>query len=154
MREANWLSHSDGIKKIDELGRLNEPFLFIISYDKKKIFAQKLENLDDGIFYKLESWRNYPVRKFNRNYSFKKLSIDFEKYQKALEAVQEEIRSGNTYLLNLTFRTAIETDLALKEIFTYARARFKLYFKDEFICFSPERFIEIEDDIISSYPMK
>ena len=66
----------------------------------------------------------------------------------------EEIRSGNTYLLNLTFKTPIESNFTLKEIFTYARAKFKLYFKDEFICFSPERFVEIENNTISTYPMK
>ncbi|MCJ7765071.1 MAG: aminodeoxychorismate synthase component I, partial [Thiovulaceae bacterium] len=33
-------------------------------------------------------------------------------------------------------------------------AKFKLRFKDEFVCFSPERFIKIEDETISAYPMK
>ncbi|MDD2450521.1 MAG: aminodeoxychorismate synthase component I, partial [Sulfurovum sp.] len=72
----------------------------------------------------------------------------------SMENILEEIRSGNTYLLNLTFKTPIETDLSLKEIFTYARAKFKLYFKGRFICFSPERFVEIEGNTIATYPMK
>ncbi len=71
-----------------------------------------------------------------------------------MDEVLEEIRSGNTYLLNLTFKTPIQSSLTLKEIFTYARAKFKLYFKGEVICFSPERFIEIEDNTIAAYPMK
>ena len=70
------------------------------------------------------------------------------------QEVLEEIRSGNTYLLNLTFKTPIESNFTLKEIFTYARAKFKLYFKDEFICFSPEPFVEIENNTIATYPMK
>jgi para-aminobenzoate synthetase component 1 len=65
-----------------------------------------------------------------------------------------EIRAGNTYLLNLTFATPIESSLDLKEIFTYAKAKFKLYFKGKFICFSPERFVEIENNCIATYPMK
>jgi len=66
----------------------------------------------------------------------------------------EEIRAGNTYLLNLTFRTPIESDFTLKEIFQYSQAKFKLYFKDQFICFSPERFVDIQKDTIATYPMK
>ncbi|HFU77030.1 MAG TPA: aminodeoxychorismate synthase component I, partial [Epsilonproteobacteria bacterium] len=71
-----------------------------------------------------------------------------------MEQVLEQRRSGNTYLLNLTFKTPIETNYTLKEIFTYARAKFKLYYKDKFICFSPERFVEMENDTIATYPMK
>jgi para-aminobenzoate synthetase component 1 len=42
----------------------------------------------------------------------------------------------------------------LYEIFGAARAKYKLYFKGKFICFSPEKFIEIRNDTISTYPMK
>ncbi|MEA3418696.1 MAG: aminodeoxychorismate synthase component I [Campylobacterota bacterium] len=149
-----WLDHPSGITRINDLGRDREPFLFIFSYDKQKIFAKALSELDDDIFYKLEDWRNYPVQKREKSYHFSKFPIDFKRYKEALYNIHEEIRSGNTYLLNLTFKTPIETDLTLKEIFTYARAKFKLYFKGEFICFSPERFVEISNNVISTYPMK
>jgi len=149
-----WFSTQKGFKIINELGSSGTPFLFIISYDKKKIFAQPLEELDDDIFYKLEGWRNYPVQKREEDFTFSLSPIDFTIYKTSLEAILEEIRSGNTYLLNLTFATPIETNLSLKEIFTYARAKFKLYFKGEFICFSPERFVEIEGNTIATYPMK
>ncbi len=79
-----------------------------------------------------------------KDFTFSKRPVDFHVYQKALDEVLEQIRSGNTYLLNLTFKTPIETNFSLKEIFTYAKAKFKLYYKDEFICFSPERFVEID----------
>jgi para-aminobenzoate synthetase component 1 len=94
------------------------------------------------------------VQKRTKAFTFSKSPVDFSIYKKTLDRVLEEIRSGNTYLLNLTFSTPIESNLTLKEIFTYARAKFKLYFKDEFICFSPERFVEIEENTIATYPMK
>ena len=150
----NWLNKEDGFNQINTLGQSRTPFLFIISYDQNKIFAKALDNLDDDICYKLEDWRNYPVKKREKPFHFSKSPIDFRIYKDALEKVLEEIRSGNTYLLNLTFKTPIETNYSLKEIFTYARAKFKLYYKDEFICFSPERFVEIEKNIIATYPMK
>ena len=149
-----WFNKENGFKEIDTLGQSRTPFLFIVSYDQNKIFAKALSDLDRDIYYKLESWRNYPVQKREKPFNFSKHPVAFSVYQKALEKVLEEIRSGNTYLLNLTFKTPIETNYTMKEIFTYARAKFKLYYKDEFICFSPERFVEMEDDTIATYPMK
>jgi len=149
-----WYDKETGFEQINTLAEQCTPFLFIISFDKKKIFAQPLDDLDDDIFYKLEEWRNYPVENCTKRFTFSKSPVDFETYKKALDEVLEEIRSGNTYLLNLTFKTPIESNFSLKEIFTYSRAKFKLYFKNEFICFSPERFVEIENNTIATYPMK
>jgi len=149
-----WLNKKNGFEQINTLAKNRTPFLFITSYNGEKVFAQALDDLDDNIFYKVEEWRNHPVQKHTKNFTFSKSPVNFNTYKKALDLVLEEIRSGNTYLLNLTFKTPIESSLTLKEIFTYARAKFKLYFKDEFICFSPERFMEIENNTIATYPMK
>ncbi len=152
--ESLWLSPKEGFALMNRLGKKGTPFLFILSYDKTKLFVQTLDNLDHDIFYKLETWRNYPVTKRQKPYRFTACPIAFSEYKKAFDAIIEEIRSGNTYLLNLTFETPVETDLTLKETFCYARAKFKLYFKNTFICFSPERFVEIENNTIATYPMK
>ena len=149
-----WLNSSEGFQRINELATDKTPFLCIISYDKTKIFAQPLDSLEDNIYYKIEELRNYMPKKRSKTFMFSKFPVDFDVYKKTLDMVQEEIRSGNTYLLNLTFKTPIKTDLSLHEIFTFANAKFKLYFKDEFVCFSPERFVEIKNDIIATYPMK
>ena len=154
MKKGEWLNHTEGIAKIDALGKNGEPFFFLLSYDKKKIFARSLHTLDGDILYKLEDWRNYPIKKLDKTFIFEKFPIDFLHYQKRMKKIINEIKSGNTYLLNFTFKTPIESDLTFREIFTYARAKFKLYFKGEFICFSPERFIEINHNTIATYPMK
>ncbi len=150
----NWLNKEEGFDAINLLGQDRTPFLFIISYDKNKIFAKPLIELDDDIFYKLEDWRNYPVKKREKHFTFLKSPVNFSQYEKAFEQILEEIRSGNTYLLNLTFKTPIESNFTLEEIFTYARAKFKLYFKGQFICFSPERFVDIKNNTIATHPMK
>ncbi len=154
MKKEVWLNHSQGIEQINTLGKAKTPFLFILSYDKQKIFAQALDSLDEDIFYKLKTYRNYPAKKRNCTYTFELFPISFTSYKNSFDKIIEEISKGNSYLLNLTFETDIETDLSLKEIFTYSKAKFKLYFKGEFICFSPEEFIHIEDNTISTYPMK
>jgi len=140
--------------KITSLAQQRVPFLFVISYDKSQIFAKPIDELDSNIFFKIGKYRNYPQIPIEKSYKLKKYPIDFGVYKKEFDHIIEEIKSGNTYLLNLTFKTEIETNLLLKEIFTYARAKYKLYFQDKFICFSPEKFIEIEENSISTYPMK
>lgn len=149
-----WLNKEDGFEKINTLGQNNTPFIFIISYEQHQIFAAPLDTLADDIYYKLEDWRNYPVEQRSKTFTFSTSPIGFKRYKASLDAVLEEIRSGNTYLLNLTFQTSIESSLSLKEIFTFSKAKFKLYFKDQFICFSPERFIDIQENTIATYPMK
>jgi len=149
-----WMDTNEGFNEINKLGQTKTPFLFILSYDKSKIFAKPLSDLDDDIYYKLEAWRNYLVQKREKKFTFSKSPVSFLAYKKSFEHILVEIRSGNTYLLNLTFQTPIESSFDLKEIFTYAKAKFKLYFKGEFICFSPECFMEIKENSIATYPMK
>lgn len=149
-----WLDRESGFRKITKLAKKSEPFLFVTSFNQNRIFAKSLETLDSDIFYKVESLRNYKAQKRDKKFYFIKHPVDFESYKKSFDRVIEEIKSGNSYLLNLTFATPIESNLTLKEIFSYSKAKFKLYFKDEFICFSPERFVQIEGNSISTYPMK
>ena len=140
--------------RITQLAKKRIPFLFILSYDLEQRHVQPLSQLDNDIFFKIGNQRNYPRSPLKQTFQLQKSPLSFKAYQKSLNQVLEEIRLGNTYLLNLTFKTPIKTDLSLQEIFTYAKAKYKLYFKDQFICFSPERFIEIEGNTIATYPMK
>jgi len=80
--------------------------------------------------------------------------VSYEAYEEKFDSVQEHIRRGNTYLLNLTQPTEIESGYTLKEIYTMANAPYKLRVKDSFVCFSPEPFITIENNVIHTYPMK
>jgi para-aminobenzoate synthetase component 1 len=140
--------------RVTQFAQKRTPFLFVVSYNKKEIFVEPLKSLDSDIFFKINGQRNYPREPREKEYSLKKNLLKFNNYYDSLQKVQDEIRAGNSYLLNLTFKTEIETNLSLKEIFTYSKAKYKLYFKDKFICFSPEKFIEIENNTISTYPMK
>jgi para-aminobenzoate synthetase component I len=80
--------------------------------------------------------------------------ITLEGYQQKFDSVQEHIRSGNTYLLNLTQPTPIESSYTIKEIYTMAHAPYKFRVKNNFVCFSPEPFITIKGNTIHTYPMK
>ena len=148
---VEFLDRVSGFERITEYASAKEPFLFIISYDKTQIFAQKLSELSGDIAYSFDCEARVDLGK---KANLLKYPVDFKTYANSFKQVIEEIRAGNTYLLNLTFRSEIETTLTLGEIFTQAKAPYKLLIDDKFVCFSPECFIKIEDNTISTYPMK
>jgi len=138
-------------KKLNHLGEKREPFLFIISYDLSQYEIIPLSELPSDIFFKVEKGN---IVRNKHHIKLEKNPIEFEQYEQKFQTIQENIKEGNTYLINLTAPTKIKTTYTLKELYDNANARFKLYFKDKFITFSPERFCKIEKNTISTYPMK
>lgn len=138
--------------QLNQLGSNRIPFLFVIDFAVEDFYIAPLTELDNDILFSIDGFNNHS---YQANYSpIKKIPVSLEQYTLAFEQVIQEIKVGNTYLLNLTFPTLIETNLSLAEIFFSSKAPFKLYFRDKFITFSPERFIKIEHNLIKTYPMK
>jgi len=130
-------------------GASKEPFFFCISYDLTHWEVHKLSNLPSDILYEIN----------NQNLDISDITLDTnpiskQKYQKQFNDIKQHIRDGNTYLINLTTTTKLNTPHTIKDLYNKANARFKLYFKDKFICFSPERFIKCQNNKIYTYPMK
>jgi para-aminobenzoate synthetase component 1 len=146
------------IHKMNESGRRGESFIFIIDFEMKEPFFIPLDVVDPlEILYDFNGLSNVPTPEIHSNssFSFSKFPIAYSDYLKAFELVQKHLRYGNSYLVNLTFPTRITTNLSLKEIFSISKAKYKLWYKDNFVVFSPEIFVQVDEDgIISSYPMK
>ncbi|NPA12241.1 MAG: aminodeoxychorismate synthase component I [Epsilonproteobacteria bacterium] len=125
---------------------------FLIDFNKN-IFIEDVKNLKN-IYFSFPSFSNY-TKKCRKNCKITHIKpVTFKHYKQAFDKVIEEIKNGNTYLLNLTFPSVIKTNCSLLEIYKNAKAPFKLYFKDKFVTFSPERFVKITNDKIYTYPMK
>ena len=143
-------------EKLNKFGFEKEPFLFVLSYDLSKFYIEKLSNLPKTIKFELTSNEHNKSKDIKKS-KLEKFPISFEEYRKSFDYIQEQIKSGNSYLLNLTAKTKIKTSLSLDEIYENIDAKFKLRFqnnKDDFVCFSPERFVEVKKNKISTYPMK
>ena len=131
------------------------PFLFIIDYNLKRAEIHKLGSLPEGIKFSTPLISGLPAGQiYAKAHSLKKLPVSFSTYLRSFENVMRNIRLGNSYLLNLTFPTAIETDLTLEEIFFSSVAKYKLLYHNQFVVFSPEIFVRITDGEIKSFPMK
>lgn len=143
------------MKILNTYGARREPCLFVLDYEllSPRIYPLSELNRED-IYYILPSGGNATGQTLNHNFSFKKYPVAPEIYQYSFDQVKEEFIKGNTFLLNLSFPTPVECDLTLREIFQASQAPYRLLFRDEFVVFSPESFVRIQNDTISTFPMK
>lgn len=134
-----------------ELVSSGVPCLFYTDFTGKRFHCYKIEEL---ALFDIEFSFNSTPHPNNTPHKPFFFPTTFKEYRQKFDTVQEHIRNGNTYLLNLTQPTAIESAYTLADIYTMAHAQYKLRIKDQFVCFSPEAFITIENNTIHTYPMK
>ncbi len=137
-------------EQMNDLGAQRTPFLFIIDFLKENGNVIPLNELPDEIQFEINS----QPKEFNSKFNLKKHPDSFEEYEKQFDFVKKNILFGNSYLVNLTCATPIEIDLSLNDIYQYSKAKYKLLWKEKFVCFSPETFVKITNGRIYSYPMK
>lgn len=142
------------ISRMNEWGAKRIPFAFLIDFEFCKPILLDVNNTSQLL------WQTPEAKNFQpKAYAVKTLDwaiepVDYVIYEQAFLKVQEHIQMGDTYLLNLTMPTPVKTNMGMEEIFHLSRAPYKLWLKDEFVCFSPEIFVRIKDGMISSFPMK
>ncbi|EEY09030.1 Aminodeoxychorismate synthase component 1 [Mannheimia haemolytica] len=150
-------SMQDFIHQANHYGQAKRPFFFLIDFEQKKPLIFPLEQAHaSGLFFEFFCKSNLekPVKKPTKAFELSANPIPFSEYQTGFELVKKEIQAGNSYLLNLSYPTAIETNYSLAEIFAASKAKYKCYLQGRFVCFSPECFVRIENNRIFSYPMK
>jgi len=135
--------------KLNNFGQQRIPCLFIIDYKGENGMVFPLSELPEGIEFSFSEEKNnnaapIPIEKY---------PISYTEFEKAFNTVYNHLKNGDTELINLTFATEI-SKVPLKEIYQNALAKYKILYKDEWVCFSPEIFVRIEDNLIKTYPMK
>ena len=153
------------IKRMNQLGQLHRPFIFIINYLQDVSYIEEVAAVDSAeVLYNLNGFTNQIISAEDNiaTYSAKTMpslhwqpfAESFSSYQRSFNIVRQNILAGNSFLTNLTCRTPVETNLTLKDIYFHSKAIYKLWIKDRFTVFSPEIFVRIHQGKISSYPMK
>lgn len=142
------------------LGQQGTPFLFVLDFTLQQPFVAPLASLDADVMFCMPTQTNAAMPHFDTTTLMSPCltlnPIAYPCYQHAFDTVQAHMQAGNTYLLNLTFPTKIhlQPTYSLAHIFYHCRAPFKLLFKNQFVCFSPERFVQIKGNQIHTFPMK
>jgi len=140
---------------MNRLGASGTPFVFILDFEMEKPVVIPLTDIDDTIWYQIGGMAHHPtLPAIEKKMDFTPHPMSLASYRYAFEKAVHEIQYGNSFLLNLTFPTPVSTNFSLEEIFQMARARYKLYMKDEFVLFSPETFVTIREGKIKTFPMK
>ncbi|WP_076386649.1 aminodeoxychorismate synthase component I [Kaistella chaponensis] len=141
---------------MDELSLKKVPFFFMVDFllEKVEVFLEN-EIEEESLLIDFQNFKNIKTTEAeNAEIELKILSESAEIYRKGFDFVQENLRQGNSYLTNYTVKTEIAINLTLKEIFYHSKAKYKVWYNDEFVFFSPETFVEIIDDQIYTHPMK
>ena len=148
--------NQEKFQELDELSEKKVPFFFMIDFlmgnvlifneqalKSKKILVDfpSFKNAESKISKKSEIlWKSHPKSK--------------ENYQKGFEIVKNHLKRGDSYLVNYTCETKIETNLSLEDIFHQSKAKYKVLLPEKFTFFSPETFVEIRNQQIFTHPMK
>ena len=156
IENCKYWSKSDIRNKMNDLGQNRIPFLFIINYNISEAVLVELKEINpDEIKYNFENISNIKLQnKLNENLQYNVIPFAKQKYLSGFNKVMDHIKFGNTYLLNLTFPSQLITENTLADYYESSKAKYKLYLKDKFTCFSPEPFVKIEGNKISAFPMK
>ncbi len=144
----------DTVERMNALGAQGKPFAFVIDFDFEKPLIFEPENTVQILWKTPDAFNFLTETNEGKEFFWNINPVDYERYQKAFNKVQDRIHGGDTYLLNLTMPTEVETNLSTEEIFRLSDAPYKIWLKNQFVCFSPEIFVRINEGIISSFPMK
>ncbi|CAM3182463.1 aminodeoxychorismate synthase component I [Lactococcus laudensis] len=134
-----------------------------IRYEAKDVFLGKQIKSESPLLYfqVFEDFTPYVPKNAPEISLNPKAQLTFSDYAAAISEIKQEQRDGNTYEVNYTYDYEVPyaaDDLALYEhLLTKQRTPYNTYIKNEYdtlLSFSPELFFEIEDQHITTRPMK
>lgn len=140
---------------VDEFSLKGEPFIVLVDYEKKNWLLFPIHHGQiSGLWVNFPSFQLFKPYKSTEEVTLEFRSLSQEIILDRMKKAQQELFYGNSYLLNYTCSVPLIGNYDLKSLFHVAKASYKILLHNEFLCFSPEKFIEIEDDFIRTYPMK
>ncbi|MGQ1944464.1 aminodeoxychorismate synthase component I [Ornithobacterium rhinotracheale] len=149
-------SKADWIQRLNEVGTQRTPAFFIIDYK-----TQNAEIITNDKWHENEIYFEFRPQKHAPKIAQTPIleELDFtplseQSFKNQFDIVANHLQNGDSYLVNLTFSTALKNKLDLAQIFLQAKAKYKVLYQDEWVCFSPETFIEIQENTLYTYPMK
>lgn len=141
---------------MDAYGHAGTPFFFVWDFEGKKPLLFPLFAIDPTQIQFIFPSMSKPLPQLTP-LEYLEWEIDpitKADYQKLFQVARKEMMAGNSQLLSLTLPTRIHTNATLLELFQITQAPYKLWIKDTCTVFSPEAFVRINQDTISTYPMK
>ncbi len=151
------MTKAEFVEKLNTWGKSKIPFLFLVDFEIKNPLAVSLNELDpQTILFDINGFTNAFQSKstLKEKIVLFKFADHFKTYKQKFDFIKTKLIRGDSFLINLTSKTEIKINKTLEELFTLSRAKYKLWWQDQFLVFSPEIFVQIHDQKIFSYPMK
>ena len=145
------------IRWMNEWGGQGRPFFFLIDFDQQKPVVLPLEEAANaGIYFSVPGFTNQisESTKEPNDVVLEHDGYSLSSYASQFRNVIDHIRAGDSFLVNLTCQTPVRLNRPFEQVYAVVRAKYKLLFKNQFVVFSPETFVQIQDGHISSCPMK
>lgn len=147
-------------EQMNTLARTRTPFLFMVDFEMQQPEIFPLASLSPNeVLYDVNGLTNANPAKFTKSADrsglhLQKFPISRDGYNDKFRQVYDHLHYGDSYLTNLTIKTEVSVPASLFELFYVASARYKLWYRDRFLVFSPEIFVQVRDGVIRSFPMK
>ncbi|MBS1488959.1 MAG: aminodeoxychorismate synthase component I [Bacteroidetes bacterium] len=141
---------------LNDWGRKQIPFLFLVDFEMERPCAWPLNQVPGEILFSMNGISNVtgtprsPLTEIKLNPQ----PISPNEYNSRFNFVKKRILLGDSYLVNLTIKTPLDLKGTLEEIYFRTNTSYKLWWKENFLVFSPETFVQIKNKKIFSYPMK
>lgn len=168
----------DFVKQLNQWGHDKKPFVFLIDFEQKKPLAWPVDECPDWFQFKFtkaisfkkvvtnptetgqffleiddSSFTNSKL-KLKSEDLLSKYPITLAEYQHKFNQVMDALHKGDSFLMNLTIPTPVQNKLDFQTYFDHAKSKYVVWLKEQFIAFSPETFIQIENGKIATFPMK
>jgi para-aminobenzoate synthetase component 1 len=168
----------DFVEQLNQWGHEKKPFIFLIDFEQKKPLAWLVDDCPDGFqfkFTKASSLKKAVPNSAETDQRFSQIDdsvfansntslqsedlltkhpIDLADYQVKFHQVMDALHKGDSFLMNLTIPTPVQNKLDFQTYFDHAKSKYVIWLKEQFIAFSPETFIQIENGKIATFPMK
>ena len=141
---------------MNHFGGLNIPFCFLIDFEEQKPRIWRLDQPMPDFHFEFNGRTSQPIPTGDtpNSFRFDRTPVPFDDYARMFSITKDHILRGDSYLVNLTAPTKVGTNLRPDEIYRLGRSKYKCQLNDQFVSFSPETFIRINNGRISSHPMK
>lgn len=149
------MTYQQFVETLDNWGKNKTPFFFLIDFEQQKPIAFPLSEIPTDVLFDFNTRTNFNSKRKNQNdVRLSVRAVDENLFKEKFDVVFKALEYGDSYLINLTLRNEIDLNCTLEDLFTVVQAKYKLLYKNDFLVFSPEIFVRIEEGVVYSFPMK
>ena len=151
-----YITKEEAIDRMNRWGAEGRPFLFFVDFLQQKPVVLPVDEID-GCHIRFQTplySTSCQAASSQSQIRLQAFPMDKEEYATRFEKVVHEIKRGNSFVVNLTCSTPIACNVSTLDIYQASNAKYKLWYDNHFVCFSPETFVRIENGYIITCPMK